>query len=174
VAKPLRPKELLATLAEHRVRYVLIGGLAAVLHGSAMATVDADICPDPAPDNLERLCAALRAMHARIRTPDDDDGVEFRCEPGLLVTMQMLNLRTDFGDFDLSFRPAGFSGFVDLAKNAVDVPIAGVAVPVASLNDVIHSKESANRPKDQAALPQLYALRDEIARSDRRSPPHAP
>ena len=89
---------------------------------------------------------------------------------GLLLKMQMLNLRTDFGDFDLSFRPAGFSGFDDLVPNAVEVAIAGVAVPVASLDDVIHSKESANRPKDQAALPQLYALRDEIARSDRRPP----
>lgn len=164
MAHPLRPQELLATLAEHRVRYVLIGGLAAVLHGSAMVTVDADICPDPAPENLERLCAALRDMHARIRTAGDDDGVEFRCQPGLLLEMQMLNLRTDFGDFDLSFRPAAFSGFDDLAVNAVDVPVAGVAVPVASLDDVIRSKETANRSKDHAALPQLYALRDEIAR----------
>lgn len=85
------------------------------------------------------------------------------CEPGLLLELQTLNLQTDFGDFDLSFRPAAFDGFDELAVNAVDVPISRVAVPVASLDDVIRSKETADRAKDRAALPQLYALRDEIA-----------
>jgi hypothetical protein len=163
MARPLRPRELFATLAAHRVDYVVIGGLAAVLHGSAMVTVDADICPDPAPDNLQRLCDALREMHARIRTPDDDDGVEFRCEPLLLTKMRMLNMVTDFGDFDLSFTPAAFDGYSDLVEHAVEVSVGGAAVMVAALDDVIRSKETADRPKDHAALPQLYALRDEIA-----------
>jgi hypothetical protein len=167
--RPLRPRELFAVLAEHRVRYVLIGGLAAVLHGSALVTADADVCPDPSPDNLQRLCAALADMHARIRTPAEDDGVEFRAEPLLLVKMQMLNLFTDFGAFDLSFRPAGFDGYEQLAEHAIEVSIGGSAVPVAALDDIILSKETADRDQDRAALPQLYALRDEIAA--REQPP---
>ena len=68
---PLRPKEIIATLAEYRVAYVMIGGLAAVLHGSPTITSDADICPDRSLRNLERLAEALRAMHAGAfgRTP---------------------------------------------------------------------------------------------------------
>jgi hypothetical protein len=169
MGRPLRPPELFATLAEHRVRYVVIGGLAAVLHGSAVATVDADICPDPEPENLRRLCAALDDMHARIRTPDDDDGIDFRCEPGLLVQMKMLNLFTDFGAFDLSFSPAAFDGYQDLVTHAVEISVAGVSVWVAALDDVILSKETANRPKDKAGLPHLYALRDEIAEREQRN-----
>jgi hypothetical protein len=162
---PLRPRELFATLNDHEVRYVIIGGLGAVLHGSSMVTVDADICPDAAPANLERLCRALGDMHARIRTTTDPDGVPFRCEPGLLLKMQMLNLVTDFGDFDLSFHPAASNGFDDLFPNAVETVIPpSVVVKVAALDDIIASKETADRPKDRAALPQLYALRDEIAR----------
>jgi hypothetical protein len=164
---PLRARELLATLAEHRIRYVLIGGMAAVLHGSALVTADIDICPDPAHDNLERLCDALRDMHARIRTTDDPEGVAFECDGALLVQMRMLNMVTDFGSFDLSFRPAAFDGYDDLVRGAVTMSIGGAAVPVASLDDVIRSKEAANREKDRVALPQLYALRDEIAAQER-------
>lgn len=167
MARPLRAKELLATLAGHRVRYVLIGGMAAVLHGSALVTADIDICPDSARDNLERLCDALRDMHARIRTHDDPEGVAFECDSALLVQMRMLNMVTDFGSFDLSFHPAAFDGYDDLIRSSVTMSIAGAAVPVAALDDVIRSKEAANRLKDQAALPQLYALRDEIAAQER-------
>ena len=173
VPRPLRLRELFATLAEHDVRYVAIGGIAAVFHGSALATTDADICPDPDPTNLERLCAALRDMHARLRTPNDENGVDFDCHPVLLAQMQMVNLVTDFGNFDLSFRPAAFdAGYEDLIANASTVPLGGAEVIVASLDDVIRSKQTANRLKDQAALPHLYALRDEIAtRETSKQPP---
>jgi hypothetical protein len=158
---------LFATLAEHRVRFVVIGGIAAALHGSPVATVDADICPDASAKNLEQLCAALRDLHARLRTPGDPDGVDFPCHPALLAQMKSLTLTTDFGSFDLVFHPAGFeNGYDDLAARASDVSIGATSVSVAALDDVIASKECANRPKDHAVLPVLYALRDEIAIRD--------
>jgi hypothetical protein len=163
---PLRAREILATLAEHRVRYVLIGGLAAVLHGAAVMTTDADVCPDPEPGNLRRLCAALEDMHARIRAPDNDEGIPFSCDPALLQQMKMLNMVTDFGNFDLSFEPAGFR-YEELASHAQVTTLGGASVPLAALDDVIESKRLADRPKDQAALPHLYALRDEIAAQER-------
>ena len=165
---PLRPHQIFATLAEHKVRYVVIGGLAAVLHGSSMMTNDVDICPDPANENLERLCAALRDMNTRIRTATEDDGVAFACEPGLLSRMQTLDLVTDFGNFDLWFSPAGFARYTEFIGHAQVLSIDGVAVPIAALDDVIRSKEAANREKDRAALPLLYALRDEIAAREAR------
>ena len=82
--------------------------------------------------------------------------------------MKMVNLKTEFGDFDLSFEPAGFSGYDELLRNAVEVPVAGTVATVASLDDVIRSKEIANRDKDRATLPVLYALQDEIADLTRR------
>ena len=171
MAHPLRPTEIFATLAEHRVRYVVIGGLAAVLHGSPTVTADADICADRSPENLQRLSAALRDLHARIRSVSEPDGVPFKPDVALLGRMKVLNLSTDLGDLDLAFEPAAFTGYEELVQHAVTVSVAGVAVAVASLDDVIRSKEVADRPKDHATLPVLYGLRDEIAESARRPGP---
>jgi hypothetical protein len=64
----------------------------------------------------------------------------------------------------LSVTPAGTTGDADLAAHATVVPIHGVPVLVASLEDVIRSKEAANRPKDLRSLPTLRPLLDEIRR----------
>ena len=69
-----------------------------------------------------------------------------------------LNLTTKFGDLDLSMLPSGTSGFEYLRQHAVTMSLMGSPVAVASLSDVIRSKEAANRPKDQLALPALRLL----------------
>jgi len=159
---PLRADEIFACLERRCVRYVLIGGLAAVLHGSPLATFDADICPDAELENLDRLAETLEELDARIRTPDAPNGVAFPREREFLARIQLLNLVTRFGDLDLSFRPSGTEGYSDLIRDALTMMIAGVAVKVASIDDIIRSKEAAHRPKDQRNLPVLRQLRDEI------------
>ena len=67
----LEADQILACLERHRVRYVVIGGVAAVLHGSPQATFDADICPAREPSDLAALALALREMKARIRAPGE-------------------------------------------------------------------------------------------------------
>ena len=61
----LEAEEIFACLDRHDVRYVLVGGLAAVLHGSPLPTVDADICPSTEPDNL--AAAVLAPRHPEVR-----------------------------------------------------------------------------------------------------------
>ena len=160
--KPLQANAIFACLDQNGVRYVLIGGLAAILHGSPQTTFDADICPARDGDNLERLAAALRQMRARIRAPDVDGGLAFTCDASFLRGMQVLNLVTDYGDLDLSFVPSGTNGYEDLVKQAVPMVVKGDAVSIASLEDIIRSKEAANRPKDLAALPILRQLLNEL------------
>jgi hypothetical protein len=167
VPEPLQPQELFDTLARHHVDYVLIGGLAATLHGSSALTNDADICPDSSPENLRRLAAALEDMKARIRTDAQPDGVAFTTDADFLRRVRLVNLTTHYGDFDIAFEPGGSAGYRDLAERAVEVAIDGITVRVASLADIIRSKEAAGRPKDRATLPVLYALQDEIAKSAR-------
>lgn len=166
VPKALQPQELFDVLARHHVDYTLIGGLAATLYGSSALTNDADICPDPSPENLERLAAALRDIDARIRSDTDPEGVPFDADADFLRHMNLVNLTTRFGDFDIAFQPAGSHGYDDLVRRATEMAIDGAVVRVASLADIIRSKEVANRPKDRATLPILYALQDEIARRD--------
>ncbi len=159
---PLQAEEIFACLERHGVFYVLIDGLAAVLHGSPLPTLDADICPLKDPKNLKRLAAALDELKARIRTPDSPTGVDFPYDPIFLANVHLLNLQTIYGDLDLSFVPAGTDGFEDLARRALDVTIQGSKVKVAALEDVIRSKEAANRPKDHRSLPMLRQLLEEI------------
>lgn len=159
------PFEMCRVLNEENVDYVVLGGFAANLRGSPLTTRDLDLIPDRAPENLDRLGRALSRMNAKIRISGDPvatkiDGPFSRSMP------HMLNLVTDFGDLDLTFSPAGsagdFSGWS--TKATVEDIGEGLLVRVASLDDIIDSKRTANRAKDQMALPYLESLRDEIRR----------
>jgi len=167
VPEPLDPQLLFEVLARHKVEYVLIGGLAANLHGSPLLTNDADITPRRTKQNLRRLAAALTELDARVRTRAEPDGLAFARDTEFLERMKMMNMQTRAGDFDISFEPGGLAGYDELIANAVHFEVFGVRVHVASLRDIIRGKEAANRAKDQAALPVLYALEDEIAAAER-------
>ena len=159
-----RPEKILAVLAAHDVDYVMIGGLAAALHGSDMVTTDLDITPADGEDNLERLSAALRWLHARIRSDELPGGLIFSHDGASLANAGMWNLVTDFGDLDISLVPSGTQGFVDLRRSAVVIDVLGTATHVASLPDIIRSKAAAGRPKDQIAVPVLRRLLAEVER----------
>lgn len=161
-----RPEEILRVLGDHDVEYVLIGGLAAVLHGSALPTYDVDITPEASAGNLGRLSDALRALDARARVDGVPDGLPFRHDAASLAAVTTLNLVTTGGDLDVALHPAGVPEFEQWRRDAVRVEILGVPVSVASLGTVVHSKEAAGRPKDRAALPMLRAL---LARERRRA-----
>jgi len=147
-----RPLVALEALARHRVAYVLIGGLAATLQGSPLTTGDADICPDLSPDNLRRLAGALRDLDARVYASDSPRGLKFDIAPETLVQAQIWNLITKAGRLDISWVPSGTQGYADLARDAITYELENVVVPVASLADIIRSKEAAGRDRDRAAL----------------------
>lgn len=159
---PLDPICLFEVLAEHGVAHVVVGGTAAVLHGSPTATFDVDIVPSSDRANLVRLSHALIELEAKLRAPDTPEGIDFDPHPELLASMRTLNTVTRCGNLDLTFTPAAVGGFDQLAPRAVRVDLDGVVVNVASLDDVIRSKRAADRPKDRAVLPLLEALRDEL------------
>ena len=73
----------------------------------------------------------------------------------------MWNLVTDFGRLDLSFMPTGTRGYDDLARDAVHLTILDVDVDVASLGDIVRSKEAADRDKDRLVLPVLRRILEE-------------
>ena len=160
---PLDPECLFRTLQEHKVDYVLIGGLAAVLHGSSAMTNDADILPARDPKNLERLSGALRDLDARLRVDREPEGVTFDPHPALLASMAMLNMTTRCGDLNLTFSPAALDDYDALVANSIVFDLYGCRVGVAALSDIIRSKTAADRPKDHATLPILHALAEEIA-----------
>ncbi len=149
---------LLEVLNRHKVAYILIGGLAAVYHGSPFPTEDADITPKADRANLARLAAALVELNARIRTDSEPAGLPLRFDADSLAAVETLNLTTIAGDLDLSFKPAGTSGYDDLRRDVSRAELYGVTVQIASLADVIRSKQAANRAKDQRVLPTLREI----------------
>jgi len=152
------PRAIFDVLERHGVRYVLIGGVAAILHGAAHVTTDVDVVPQDARDNLEHLSDALKEIHARIRVSGEPDGVPFDHSAESLARVRTWNLQTDIGDLDLTFEPSGTHGYDDLKRDAIVMRLRSGDVPVASLADVIRSKEAADRPRDRAVLPGLRAL----------------
>ena len=155
------PQRILDALAAEGVRFVLVGGMAAVLHGDVGVTLDVDITPAFDEANLHRLARALRGLNARIRAEGVPDGLPFDCSREFLRNLgpdAVLNLRTSAGDLDVAFMPAGTQGFDDLKRDAVAIEVTGTRVLVASLADVIRSKDAADRDKDRQALPRLRQL----------------
>jgi hypothetical protein len=149
---------ILEVLHRNKVAYILIGGLAAVYHGSPFPTEDADIAPEMDPRNLDKLATALGELNARVRTDSEPSGLRFRCDGEALSAAQTWNLTTDAGDLDVTFTPSGTRGYRDLSRDAARVELYGVNVLIASLSDVIRSKQAANRPKDQRMLPTLREI----------------
>ncbi len=137
---------------------MVIGGLAATLHGSPLRTGDADVCPARDEANLDRLARALAALEARIRSVDAPDGLPFARDARFLSGVELLNLSTRAGDLDVVMVPPGTGGYDDLERRAVTFDLAGLRVRAAALEDLIRSKEATGRPKDEAALPTLKSL----------------
>lgn len=155
---PLDPERIITSLHRHKVRFVLIGALAARLHGFPRLTADADITPAADPSNLERLAKALNDMNARVYTEAVPEGLVFDCSAAMLGRASMWNLVTDAGRIDIAFRPAGTEGYDDLAAGAVEFEAYGVEFLAASVADIIRSKEAANRPKDREDVAILKAM----------------
>ena len=155
------PERILATLHSHGVRCVLMGGFAAVLYGSPFVTTDIDVVPASDAENLARLSDALRDLHAKVWTASEPDGLPFDHSPTSLGAVRVWNLVTDYGRLDLTFEPSGTQGYEDVARDAVHLVILGAEVDVASLADVIRSKEAAGRDKDRLVLPTLRRIAEE-------------
>lgn len=161
---PLDPERLVTVLAEHDVRYVLIGALAARLQGFPRVTANLDITPERQADNLVRLATALTALKARVYTEAVPEGLPFDCSAAMLGRADTWNLVTDAGRVDVSFKPSGTDGYDDLSRQAVRFEVFGVTLDVARLEDILRSKEAANRPKDRQ---DAMVLREMIRRQAR-------
>lgn len=156
------PTPILAALVDGGVRFVLIGGVAAQVHGSPSLTRDIDICYARDPDNLRliaevlrRLVAIRRGMPAGVTSPIDERA---------LRAGDVFTLTTLAGDLDLLGAPDPSLDYETLMRAAIPVEFAAGRVMVAGLDDLIAMKRAAGRPKDRIELEVLGALREEIDR----------
>jgi hypothetical protein len=155
-AVPYRPDKVLEVLERHGVKYVVIGGLAAELRGSPYATRDVDVTPSRERANLGRLADALRELDAKLRISGVEGPVEFPLDQHSFDWGTTWTFVTTHGFLDIALLPDGTRGYDDLRRGASRERITDtLEVNVASLADVIRSKEAAGREKDRAVLPIL-------------------
>ena len=152
-----------------------MGGAAAFAYGVERPTEDADCVVRRARANLDRLAAALREMHARLRVSGMTDA-EARMLPVQIdsATLDMAGMSTwmtDAGPFDvlagLETPDGRLVPYEELAERATVVQGDGFAIRVAALDDIVRAKESANRSKDKEALPELRRLQERMRGTQR-------
>ena len=146
---------MLEALAAEDVRYIVIGGTAAAINGARHVTFDLDITPDRDLANLERVAVALRRMHAHLLGMPAEVEASFPLDGKTLASGPTWKFLTDQGELDVALDPDGTQGYKDLRRGAIEARAHGLTILVASLEDVIRSKEAADRQRDRDALPEL-------------------
>lgn len=141
--------------AEH-IAFVVVGGVAASVHGSAVVTNDLDICYDARPENVARLAALLATWDAYPRGIARD--LPFFMDTRTIRTTPLLTLTTREGDIDLLDDVPGVGRYDRVAARADRAEAFDITFAVLDLPGLILAKRAARRPKDVAQLPELEAL----------------
>lgn len=147
--------EILRALNQHGVEYVVVGGVAAVLNGAVMTTLDVDVVHRRTPDNLGRLSVALAALEAVYRMQRERRLVPDQA--GLAGVGHHL-LTTKYGHLDVLGAIEGGLGYDELLpRSAVLELTEDLAVRVLDLPALIALKEQSTTPKDRANLMLMRA-----------------
>src|SRR6185436_942246 len=141
--------EILKVLSRHEVEYILVGGLAAIVQGAPVFTLDLDIVFLKTAENLPRLLASLQEIDARYVDPA---GRHIVHDADKLASFRMHQLVTSLGPLDVMETIGDGMSYADLVNNTQVSEVAGVNVRVLRLETIILSKEQANRDKDRATL----------------------
>lgn len=148
-------------LSDGQVDYIIIGGMAALLHGDIVGTADLDAAVSETPDNLDRLVTILKHLEARILVDAGRGALATVDQPvdrAWFQQMASIRLLTRHGILDIVLAADGIGRYPGWDRQAITVGMDGYIVRVAALADVITSKRAANRDKDRAAIPRLEAL----------------
>ena len=145
-------------LADFNVNFVVAGGLATILQGSALMTRDVDAACDLSPANLLRVWQALEELHPVHRmTPDRLPFTRQQAEQG---GWQNLYLATDLGQLDLLGEVKGIGGFEECLQNSEPILIGGAEIRVLTLDALIVAKRAMGRPRDLHAVLELEVIRE--------------
>lgn len=157
-------KALLTPLIEHDVDFVLIGGMAGIVHGSSYPSFDLDVAYSRRPANVKRLVAALEELDVRLRGAPPE--LEFLLDAQTIENGSNFTFVTPHGDLDVLGDVSGIKNFDALAEAAVERRVAGFPTKVASIDSLIAMKRAANRPKDRNMLEDYLVIADEQRRAE--------
>jgi hypothetical protein len=149
-------KSLLFTMTDHDVRYVVGGGVAAVLHGVERVTMDLDIALDMTPDNLDRFIACVTSLGLKPRIPmpiealKDPKSIEFMIESKNAIVFSLVNPDEPIYCLDVFLEP-GLS-YTELVRDSITLSIETRKIQVVSIRKLLELKKSIKPPRDKDAL----------------------
>jgi predicted nucleotidyltransferase len=149
-------ERMIAALLAAGVRFVVVGGVAATIQGSARLTNDLDICYDPATDNLEALVRLLRGWHAYLREVEPE--LPFTLDVRALRATPVMTLTTDLGDIDLLDQVLGVGGYRKVQAASEPVAIDAIRFRALTLPALIAAKQATGRAKAREDVIELEAL----------------
>src|SRR5882757_2647374 len=151
--------QIIPPLVRAKVDFILIGGMAAILHGSARVTFDVDLVYSRSDENIQRLSNALASHDPYLR--DTPPGFPFVWDARTIRSGLNFTLTTSLGDIDLFGEVTGGDTYQDLLPHSFEVDACGVRFKCVDLPTLIHIKEAAGRPKDYEAVAELRVLLEE-------------
>lgn len=159
---PLAIEQVLAALNADGVRYLVVGGVAVVLHGHLRTTADLDLVVELAPENARRAVAALSRLGFRPRAPvpaeefADARARQTWIDEKDLTVFSLWSERLPEVEVDLFVKEPFLFG--EAYARALRVPLDTTTVTVVSLEDLIALKRASGRPIDLADVEALRAL----------------
>lgn len=159
--------EILSQLHDRHVEFVIVGGVAAALHGSSRVTFDLDLVPSLAEASWQAAVDLLWSLGARPRIPEPLDRIRdveqvrrWQREKGMLA----LNFRTPDGRIEVDLLVSESERLASLRERAVKVTLDQRTFYVASIDDLIAMKRQAGRPQDLLDIVQLQNIQQRLQR----------
>ncbi|MGH7324567.1 MAG: hypothetical protein ACREJ9_07960 [Candidatus Rokuibacteriota bacterium] len=159
-------KAIVRVLAEGGVEFVVVGGLAATMHGSARLTYDVDVVYRRTADNMRRLVLTLTPYHPYLRGAPP--GLPFRWDAATLHRGLNFTLTTDIGDLDLLGEITGGGDYETLLPQSPGIQVFGIECRCLGLPALVQVKRAAGRPKDLEAIAELEAILEERRQGEGR------
>jgi predicted nucleotidyltransferase len=152
-------ERLLRALADANVEFIIVGGLAATVHGASRPTYDIDVVYSRSPRNIDALVEALAPFKPYLRGAPP--GLPFAWTASTLTAGLNFTLTTTEGGIDLLGEVTGGGRYEQLLPSTIEADILAVRCRCVSLPKLIALKRAAGRPRDLDALAELEALLEE-------------
>lgn len=151
--------DIIQRLIQAEVDFVLVGGLAAVTHGSSMTTQDIDICCDFSASNLLKLQGALKGIHPVHRMSNKPLPLQLTEES--CASLKNIYLETDIGQLDCLGTILGLGDFQTVKRQSESIEIDAHPCRILRIEALIAAKKAMGRPKDIETIRHLEVIRQE-------------